>query len=109
MKRKDNTVETEIHPILTAFLFDVDELFTAFASELVITSGSESETRHMWKSLHYATPGQAVDIRLQGKLTDQLISCRNAFCTAHNVPNDWIDIVIKSDHIHIEYQPKRQH
>ena len=30
------------------------------------------------------------------------------FCITEGLPADWIDTILESDHIHIEYQPKRQ-
>lgn len=111
MHRKDSSVETEFHPIITAFLFQLSDLFIGWGYELVITSGSEMETKHSRTSLHYATPAQAVDIRnrhLVQLTTAHIIEEAKEFCIARKIPTSWIEVIEESDHIHIEYQPKRQ-
>ena len=120
MKRKDSTVETDFHPVLTALLFDFDELYRNWGVEVTITSGSEPGTRHCKTSLHYATPCQAADIRswdvmdISGKVLKAkqqaaaLIEEAEDFCMRRNIPVDWIDLIVESDHIHVEYQPKRR-
>lgn len=116
MKRKDPSVETEFHPTLTDFLFEVDVQYRAWNSELTITSGSESDARHSKTSLHYAKPCCAADIRTWtvGDSADAaiqyrtLLGVRDSYCTHMQIPRNWIDIILESDHIHIEFQPKRQ-
>lgn len=111
MKTKDSTVECQFHPRLTALLFELDTVYRGWDSELIITSGSELGARHSRTSLHYA--GCAADLRTRGNLPepiDQLRSIRIAatnYCADRWIPPNWIDIVLESDHIHIEYQPKR--
>lgn len=115
MRVKDSTVECKFHPMLTSLLFTLDTLYRDWATELIVTSGSETGTRHGYTSLHYATPAQAADIRtLQtGSMpapAAQVVHVRretSRFCAANNIPNNWVDIVLESNHIHIEYQPKR--
>lgn len=121
MRRKDTSVHTEFHPTLTAFLFEVDDLYTLYGDEAVITSGSEVTARHGETSLHYATPAQAADLRSwdsgQGRArvpepkvqVAALKELRDSFCTQYNIPAEWVEIILESDHIHIEYQPKRQY
>lgn len=123
MRRKDDSVETEFHPILTAFLFDVDELYREWEDEVVITSGSEASTRHKYSSFHYAIPGCAADTRIwdrlhysRGKVPvptvqyNLMLRTRDQFCARIDIPKDWIDIVLerKKNHIHSEFQPKRR-
>ena len=118
MRRKDDTVELAIHPYLTQMLFELDDVYFEAFGTLVITSGSEHDARHGWKSLHYA--GCAVDIRTwewefdSQLVTDQLqhrwaMDVANAFCRRHPMlePGD-IDVVLESTHMHIELQPKRR-
>lgn len=115
MKTKDHTVETEFHPTLTAFLFEADITYRKWGSELIITSGSEQSAKHSRTSLHYATPAQAADIRIwqtyheppADQQLDYLKATSAIFCRKLSIPTDWIDIILESDHIHIEYQPKR--
>ncbi len=115
MKRKNSSVELALHPMLTAFLCGVDDLYRSWDSELTITSGSETTARHGYTSLHYATPCQAVDIRIwETADTPEPVSQQGAieflakeFCENNELGADWIDVILESDHIHIEYQPKR--
>ena len=120
MRRKNASVETEFHPVLTSFLFQVNELYRSWRDELVITSGSEPTRAHGYASLHYATPAQAADIRIwsmkahkRGRVPSPATQYKTikeaavAFCVNHHIPTDWIDIILEKDHIHIEFQPKR--
>jgi len=116
MRTKDNTVQCIFHPALTAFLFGVDLLYREWGDELEITSGSEPETIHGYKSLHYATPCCAADIsiRIRVNVPEAMMQytaireAANIYCTELGIPTDWIDIILEDDHIHIEYQPKRR-
>jgi hypothetical protein len=117
MKTKDDSVECEFHPRLTALLFKLDRLYNYWDDENVITSGSEDSAYHSLASLHYA--GQAADIRIwtgdegRGSVPSReeqyetILLLRNTYCNSLGVPHNWFDIVLESDHIHIEYQPKR--
>lgn len=111
MRRKNVTVEMELHSELTNFLFLVNELYSDRNQELVITSGSESCTRHGYASLHYS--GCAVDIRTKnGRLSIaeqalDLATLAKRYCKDRGIPANWFDTVAEKDHIHLEYQPKR--
>lgn len=120
MRTKDYTVETHFHPTLTAFLFDVDELYRVWEDEVVITSGSENIVHSTKTSLHHATPCQAADVRSWSHITHQrgivpvpsvqmlqIKAARNRFCIINDIPAEWIEIILEPTHIHIEYQPKR--
>jgi hypothetical protein len=116
LKLKSGTIEMQIHPILTDFLFGLDEEYREHDSELIITSGSEPDPIHGYTSLHYALPGCAVDIRnwdLDGwngmEQYDSAIEAATAYCNWHPALKDGdIDVVLESHHIHIELQPKRR-
>jgi len=118
MRTKDRTVQCIFHPAITAFLFGIDLLYRAWGDELEITSGSEPETTHGYKSLHYATPCAAVDISVRHayrisaiQYLQQYAAIRAAadiYCDELGIPHDWIDIILEDHHIHIEYQPKRR-
>lgn len=115
MLRKDKSVELKLHAVLTNLLFDIDELYREWGSELVITSGSEKTARHSLTSLHYADPACAVDIRVWEVANvptpeQQLKSIKKVsklYCSTYSIPDNWIEVILESDHIHIEYQPKR--
>lgn len=116
MKTKDATVQCTFHPALTALLFGIDQVWRQeWNEEIIITSGSEQTTRHSYSSLHYATPCQAADIRswVTGKIPEAKRQVRvieevvYTFCKNLDIPYDWIEVILESDHIHIEYQPKR--
>ena len=119
MRIKDVSVEMEIHPTLTKFLFMLDDMYRGWGSELTITSGSEHTAKHGHTSLHYAKPGCAVDTRTWPIITPReqhidanrqfLDTCltRDVFCKIEGIPSSWIDIIHESNHLHIEYQPKR--
>lgn len=119
MKTKDTSVQTAFNPILTALLFAVDRAYRDWNSELIITSGSEHSARHGKTSLHYAIPCCAADTRTwelesNGTLIDaktqyeEIRKVRDIFCIQQAIPSSWIDIILESNHIHIEFQPKRQ-
>lgn len=121
MRTKDNTVETAFHSTITEFAFEVDSLYRDWDAELVITSGSESSAKHGKTSLHYATPGCAFDARSwsatthgRGKVPSAneqqgaIQKAAGTFCAKKGIPSDWIEVILESDHLHIEYQPKRQ-
>lgn len=119
MRVKDISVEMEIHPTLTKFLFMLDNMYREWGSELIITSGSEHTAKHGRTSLHYAKPGCAVDTRIWTILTSteqqvdakkqhfDTLLMRNVFCKLENIPVSWIDVILESNHQHIEFQPKR--
>ena len=113
MRTKDITVQCSFHQALTVLLFAIDDAYRQkWTQDLVITSGSEFETRHSRTSLHYL--GNAADIRLlklseryqqeQYELTREVA---DMICDSLDIPNNFYDIVLERDHIHIEYQPKR--
>jgi len=116
LKTKDDTVETNFHPRLTALLFELNKAYITWDAELIITSGSEHSAKHSFTSLHYADPCCAVDLRSWAigripEAEDQLeiltqIAIR--FCANAGIPPNWVEVILESDHIHIEYQPKRR-
>lgn len=124
MKRKDGSVRTNFHPMLSEFLTEADELYREWGSELTITSGGEHEARHSYTSLHYADPCQAADVRSWVIDVDKfaaepmkidaerqhlaLTECAATFCRHKGIPIDWIDVVLEQTHIHVEFQPKRR-
>ena len=79
----------------------VQEVFREHRCEMVVTSVTDGT--HSPGSLHYI--GHAFDLRLynipQATLDAIIAQCRE------RLPGSF-DVVIESDHIHIEHQPKKQ-
>lgn len=121
MRLKDDTIQMAIHPYLTDFLLrHVDPLYSDNGGQLVITSGNEPDPVHSHTSLHYAIPGCAVDIRSWEWVWDSqpvtaalqyrwILDAAASYCRQHPLlePGD-IDVVLESNHIHVELQPKRR-
>lgn len=113
MRRKDHTVECNFDPRLTGLLFLMDEQHRAWEGELVITSGSELSAIHGLTSLHYN--GCAADLRIwrthkEPSAQLQLVALRivaDLYCDSIGIPRNWIDIILETNHIHLELQPKR--
>jgi len=82
-------------------LMIVQEVFRKANLEMTVTSVTDG--MHSAGSLHYI--GHAFDLRLyqipQAKLDAVIAQCRE------RLP-DSFDVVMESDHIHIEHQPKKQ-
>lgn len=116
MKLKDQTVEMRItEPLFLGYLFALDEAYRQYDTELTITSGSELTTKHSRTSLHYA--GRAVDTRtwtierfdLDAEAQHRIaVNIKNIYLGALGLPDDTIDIVLESTHMHHEWQPKYQ-
>ena len=79
-----------------------DGVWSKHGQNLVITSLNDS--RHSRTSLHYS--GQAADLRT--RYFDDSIKMRVADDLRDALGNhpDY-DIILESDHVHLEYQPKR--
>ena len=82
-------------------LMIVREVFREHNCEMTVTSVTDGT--HSAGSLHYV--GHAFDLRLynipQAKLDAVIARCRE------RLPGSF-DVVVESDHIHIEHQPKAQ-
>lgn len=85
---------------LKMFLVAIDFLHKHFfGKEIVVTSTFDGS--HMRNSLHYSN--LAVDIRS----SDKTFSQSNSFVNSLKFWfDDFLDIVLEEDHIHIEYDPK---
>jgi hypothetical protein len=103
MRIKDSSVS--IHGLRPEMLFALqvaNGVYQQYGRELVITSGTEQDTRHGVTSLHYS--GCAVDLRTR-ELTVSSDVIRDQIANRLGVDFDVID---EPDHIHLEYQPKRR-
>ncbi len=85
-----------IKPEIVLALVIADQVYMELGHELVITSVIDG--KHSRASIHYT--GGAVDLRIPG---EHGIAVRNRI--ARRVGGDF-DVVLESDHIHIEWQPK---
>lgn len=65
----------------------------------VITSGSDG--KHGPNSLHYK--GKALDIRINNLRPDQI---HPVYLTLKECLGDQFDVVLESDHLHVEFDPK---
>lgn len=119
MKLKNSSVECNFHPRLTAFLFVCDYHFLEkWEYDILLTSGSEQSTMHSYTSLHYADPCCAADVRswdipykgtriTAEEQKELLVHLGVRFCFQEGIPIDWMEVILESNHFHIEYQPKR--
>lgn len=100
MKFKDATISMQsLQPQLLLALVIVDQVMQSHRGEAIITSLNDA--KHSYTSLHYS--GCAADLRSY-IFTDKdrvLSDCKIAL---GHTPD--IDMILESDHFHIEYQPK---
>lgn len=96
MKLKQSVHLHGVRSEIVLALLIADGIYASLADELVITSVIDG--RHMRGSLHYI--GAAADIRLPS--SDPLL-VRVEIAEALGAQ---YDVVLESDHIHIEFQPK---
>ena len=76
------------------------KVFHSCGYHLVITSALDG--KHSKRSKHYI--GQAVDLRIR-HIGDDVFLNSIVREISHNLTTDY-DVVLESDHIHIEYDPK---
>ena len=101
MSLKPGVKALGIRPEVILGLIVAEGCYQSFNVEMVVTSIADS--RHSLTSLHYT--GCAVDLRTRTVLPEE----RQALCTliASKLSNDY-DVILENDHIHLEFQPKRQ-
>lgn len=86
-------------PELIIGLMVADTVYARYNTELVVTSIMEG--RHMTNSKHY--DGLAADLRIKNVLAVRHMELLGALKNSLG----WdFDVVLESDHIHIEYDPK---
>lgn len=88
-----------IHGIMPEIVFAImvaDQVYAVLKHDLVVTSVIDG--KHMRASIHYI--GGAVDLRLPG---DDGTAARNQI--SRRLGRDY-DVILESNHIHIEWQPK---
>ena len=102
MELKSDTVSFQsLAPQLVLALVVANEVYNEYGVELVITSANDSG--HGPSSLHYA--GAAVDLRTRTLKEEDRQEVRDKIQEKLNID---FDVVLESDHIHLEYQPKRR-
>jgi len=99
MKFKDGVDLNGIDSVMIHALCSIDNVYRYYGEELVVTSCMDG--RHKKGSLHYK--GKAVDTRTRyfGELELQRIKYELIDVLGSN-----FDVVLESDHFHIEYDPK---
>lgn len=108
VKLKDDTVSLAgMVPQMFFSMMVVNDILQAIRIELVITSGSEAATKHMKRSKHYT--GEAYDFRSRDikslyNASEHMIH-RIATQIRSALSKDF-DLVVESDHFHIEWDPK---
>ena len=98
MKFKSGVKVFGMRPEIILAAVVADEIYSKWGSDLVVTSVVDG--RHSTNSLHYA--GQAIDLRTRN------VGEPKAICDEiEEALTDEYDVVLESDHIHVEFQPKR--
>lgn len=99
MRLKDNSVFPDICPPLLLALIVADDVYSDHGARMVVTSLKDG--KHSAKSLHYA--GAAADLRT--RTLAQGAAAQIAEDLAGRL-NHHYDVILESDHIHIEWQPR---
>ena len=100
---KEDVDPTALRPELIIAILVAQEVYRLYGRELVITSLNDS--RHSLTSLHYA--GAAVDIRTNHLDLSEPQKDEIREKIRERLPRHY-DVVLESDHLHIEYQPRRK-
>ena len=95
---KPGVTLNRLSPQIVLAVMIANEVYKKHGADLVITSGDDG--KHLPHSLHYQ--GHAVDLRIwtiaPSKVPHVVKDLRNALGANY-------DVVLESDHIHIEYDP----
>ena len=91
----------DMHPAIEAATSSIEKVYAQFGVPCVCTSARDG--KHSPKSLHYS--GRAIDLR-----TRQLGNMQQLEVTARlrKVLGPDFDVVLESDHLHIEFDPKTE-
>ena len=101
MKFKPGTNPAGLRPELLIALMIADTVWSEKGKELVVTSLNDS--KHSRGSLHFS--GAAADLRTRYFSDEQKQSAASELKDRLGFNPDY-DVVVESDHIHLEYQPK---
>mgnify|MGYP001945775587 CR=1 FL=1 len=102
MRLKNNVKLHGIRPEMLIALLVADQVYKSYGQDLVITSANDG--RHSYTSLHYA--GAAVDLRIRYFSKEVQLIVHKEIQEKLNTSD--FDVVLESDHIHIEFQPKAE-
>lgn len=103
MRLKDDSVELKALSVPMLFALVVaDQVYREHGYDCVVTSANDAH--HSETSLHYA--GEAVDLRTRMiESEDEQKQIRDQIKGKLNID---FDVVLESDHIHLEHQPRRR-
>lgn len=100
---KDFTVHfKDLKPQTVAGMLIVQSVLLARGIPVVISSVNDGQ--HMSGSLHYA--GRAFDFRLPSRYTGSDRTNRDVQTELKQALGSDFDVVLESDHFHVEYDPK---
>jgi hypothetical protein len=100
MRIKDNAVNLQgLRPEMIIGLMVANGVYIAHGKDMVITCALDG--KHSVTSLHYA--GCAVDIRTNYFTKATAIKVRDEIKERLGID---FDVILESDHLHIEYQPR---
>ncbi len=99
--KSDNVSLSDLVPQMVVGLIMANEVYNEYDVDMVWTSSNDS--RHSLTSLHYS--GNAVDLRTRTLRAEDRQRCRDKIKEKLNID---FDVILESDHIHLEYQPRRR-
>jgi len=99
MLKSDEVSLQNLVPQVVLALIIVNEVYNSYGVDLVITSANDSI--HSRGSLHYS--GNAVDLRTRTLREEDRPTVAEEIQRRLNKD---FDVVLESDHIHLEWQPK---
>ncbi len=99
MRLKHSVKLKDLQPQILLAVMVADAIYRRHGKELVITSMNDS--RHGKNSIHYE--GNAVDLRTRYFDSQEKLEVYREIKKRLTVD---FDVVLESDHIHIEYDPK---
>lgn len=99
MRLKNGVKPRSLQPQVVLAILVADSIYRELGKECVVTSLNDGS--HSYNSLHWS--GNAVDFRIRHLDSGQPQLVRDRLASAVGVD---YDVVLESDHIHLEYQPK---
>ena len=102
IKFKKGTRVSGIRTELVLAILIAEGVYNKYGIDLVLTS--LDDRRHSPTSLHYS--GSAVDVRTRN--LPRTVDVQTVGMEIRQALSNDYDVVVESDHIHIEYQPRRR-